>query len=123
MPWIVSDEVMICSSHQILEAGGKRESLHGHNWRVRVFLEAAELDKRGLVADFNEVKAIVWEAVEVWDHRHLNDLDDFQDVEPTAEQLARIACNRLGERLDDGRIRVDRVEVWMTDKGCATYSR
>ncbi len=123
MGWVVSDEVMICSSHQILKGPNQRESLHGHNWRIRVFLHADKLDERGLVIDFGEVKTATWEVVNPWDHHHLNDLDDFAEVEPTAEEMARLTFEGLSSRLDDGRVRVERIEVWMTETGCASYTR
>jgi 6-pyruvoyltetrahydropterin/6-carboxytetrahydropterin synthase len=120
--WIVSDEVLICSSHQILEEDGSRETLHGHNWRVRVFVGADQLDHRGLVIDFRTLRAAVWEVVGPWDHRHLNDLPDYRGEEPTAESMARLTFEGLAESLEDGRVWVERVEVWMTETGCASYN-
>jgi len=121
MPWEVSDEVMICASHQILEEDGEREPNHGHNWRIRAFFRADALNDRGLAMDFRVLKANLWEAVAPYDHRHLNDLEAFSSVEPTAEELARIVFSRLQGSLPKSHVRLDRVEVWMTDTGCAVY--
>lgn len=123
MPWTASDEAWIAASHQILEADMQPEPLHGHNWRVRVFVRADRLDERGLVVDFRVLKKELAEVLAPYDHRHLNDLPDFQGVETTAEELARLCFQQLAARLDDGRVELDRVEVWMTDTGCAEYSR
>ena len=122
MPWTVSDEIMICSSHQILLENGERESLHGHNWRIRVYVSADRLDKRGLIIDFADLRKAVWKVVGSWDHRHLNDLPDFAETEPSAEEMARLAFEGLAELIDDGRMYMSRVEIWMTDTGCATWS-
>lgn len=46
------------------------EHLHGHNWRVRVEVEG-ELDQRGMVVDFLELKARMGEILRKYDHRVL----------------------------------------------------
>ncbi|MEM2874902.1 MAG: 6-carboxytetrahydropterin synthase [Candidatus Hadarchaeales archaeon] len=46
------------------------EHLHGHNWKVGVTVEG-EPDERGLVVDFLELKRMVREMCEAYDHRVL----------------------------------------------------
>lgn len=56
---------------------------HGHNWLITVYCKSAELDANGMVVDFSTIKKIIHD---VLDHRHLNDVFDFN---PTAENIAR----------------------------------
>lgn len=44
------------SAHFLIAPGGSAESLHGHNYRVYVELDAA-LSKHGLVIEFKTVKS------------------------------------------------------------------
>ncbi len=44
------------------------QNLHGHNYRVRVHLQAAELDALGMVLDFADLKAIMREILDPFDH-------------------------------------------------------
>jgi 6-pyruvoyltetrahydropterin/6-carboxytetrahydropterin synthase len=53
----------------------------------------------------------------------LNEVPPFDDLNPTAENLARIVAEGLASRLDDGRVRVARVDVWENDSCCATFHR
>jgi len=48
----------------------KCEHLHGHNWRVGVTVEG-EPDERGLVVDFLELKHLLKQLCEGYDHRLL----------------------------------------------------
>jgi len=59
--------------------------LHGHNYEVEVVCEAPELDRRGMVVDYDELDPVKRFIDATVDHRHLNDV---LDGEPTAERLA-----------------------------------
>lgn len=77
------------------------ERMHGHNWRVRVTVrvEAAALDQVGMGVDFRVLERTAAEAVADFEHRYLNDLDDFKDGPPSAERMARVICGRMERRL------------------------
>ena len=102
------------------------QNLHGHNYRVRVFLSAEELDELGMVLDFADIKAVVAEIAGPYDHAVINDLAPFDVINPTAELLSRHIFEevqrRLGKgKLGDGRVSLQRVEVWENDSSCAIY--
>ena len=46
------------AAHQIRGHQGGCQNLHGHNYRVRVFVRARELDALGMVIDFADLKNI-----------------------------------------------------------------
>lgn len=100
---------------------GSLEPVHGHNWRIVAHVDARELNAQGLVIDFNDLRAALDRATERYDHRHLNDVEPFGEISSTAENLARVVYDRMAASLDDGRRWVSRVDVWMTDTGCARW--
>ena len=100
------------------------ENLHGHNYRVRVQVEAPELDGLGMVIDFADLKAMVHEVLSPFDHRTINDIPPFDLRNTTAELLAEYTFEEVDRRLgqfDAGRVRLRRVEVWENDSACAIY--
>jgi 6-pyruvoyltetrahydropterin/6-carboxytetrahydropterin synthase len=98
------------------------ENLHGHNYRVRVHLRARQLDGLGMVLDFADLKAIMQEILDPFDHHVLNEVPPFDQRNTTAELLAEYVHGEVTRRLPaDGRIDVARVEVWETDTSCAAY--
>jgi 6-pyruvoyltetrahydropterin/6-carboxytetrahydropterin synthase len=109
------------AAHRLENFYGKCESLHGHNWKVEVFLLGDRLDDAGLVKDFGVVKAKAREVLAELDHKYLNDLPVFRQQNPSSENLARYLYERLGMVLDGEGVRVSRVSVWESDTSCATY--
>lgn len=106
------------------------QNLHGHNYRLRVQVSARELDALGMVMDFVDLKAVVAEVAGPFDHRVINEVPPFDEVNTTAEllarhvyrEVARLLEERMEERLaGDPRVRVERVEVWETPTSCAVY--
>jgi 6-pyruvoyltetrahydropterin/6-carboxytetrahydropterin synthase len=100
------------------------QNLHGHNYRVRVRLRAAELDALGMVLDFADLKAMMEEIVGPFDHRVINEIPPFDERNTTAELLSQYVFEEVERRLvGQERVRVVRVEVWETDTSCAIYER
>jgi len=119
----ISKDFVFSAAHQIRLHGGKCERLHGHNWRVRVHVRAAELDRIGMVVDFADLQRWVAEAGSRFDHRNVNEVPPFDQENPTAELLARFFFRELAARLEAtaGRVSVSRVEVWENEGSLAIY--
>jgi 6-pyruvoyltetrahydropterin/6-carboxytetrahydropterin synthase len=109
------------AAHRLENFYGKCESLHGHNWKVEVFIQGDRLDEAGLVRDFGVVKAKAREVLAEFDHQYLNELPAFSQQNPSSENMARYLFGRLGAVLNDGGVRVSRVSVWESDTSCASY--
>jgi 6-pyruvoyltetrahydropterin/6-carboxytetrahydropterin synthase len=109
------------AAHRLENFYGKCESLHGHNWKVEVFIQGDRLDEAGLVKDFGVVKAKAREVLGEFDHQYLNELPAFSQQNPSSENMARYLFGRLGAVLNGGGVRVSRVSVWESDTSCASY--
>lgn len=109
------------AAHRLAHFYGKCEALHGHNWKVEVFLQGRELDDAGLLMDFGVVKARVNEVLEEIDHKYLNELPAFKEQNPSSENLARYLFERLAAVLNRSGAQVSRVNVWESDTSCASY--
>jgi 6-pyruvoyltetrahydropterin/6-carboxytetrahydropterin synthase len=121
--WEITRDTVIAAAHRLRVAKGEGERLHGHNWKIRAVLRASELDARGFVADFADLGATLRAFVEPYEHVFLNEVAPFDDVNPTAENIARVVAEGLAAKLDDDRVKVVRVEVWEDDHSVATYFR
>jgi len=119
--WEISTETCVAAAHQLRLAPGEGERLHGHNWRIKVTVRAERLDPRGFVMDFNELGPMLRATVEPYEHVFLNEIPPFDDLNPTAENIARVVFDNLGAKIDDDRVRVVRVEIWENDVCAASY--
>jgi len=109
------------AAHRLENFYGKCEALHGHNWKVEVFLVGNTLDRTGLLMDFGVVKARTKEVLEELDHKYLNELAAFQDRNPSSENLAFYLYERLGAVFNGDGVKIQRVNVWESDTSCASY--
>ncbi len=109
------------AAHRLENFNGKCEALHGHNWKVEVFLVGERLDEAGLLVDFGVIKARTNALLEEIDHKYLNELEAFREQNPSSENLARYLFERLSPTLSRDGVRVFRVNVWESDTSCASY--
>jgi 6-pyruvoyltetrahydropterin/6-carboxytetrahydropterin synthase len=99
------------------------DRLHGHTWTVRATWVFTDLDDKGMGINFSVLQQKLDELIlHVYDHNHLNDLDPFDRLPPTAENLAKAFFLRLRDNYDPGPAGVlQRVEVWEGSTCCAAY--
>ncbi|MBQ3267649.1 MAG: 6-carboxytetrahydropterin synthase [Atopobiaceae bacterium] len=131
-------EVAFDSAHFLADYYGKCENLHGHRWRVTVYLEQAELQAEGtmrdMVLDFGVFKQECRDLAKSLDHTFLVEegtlkpttiaaLEDegfkltILPFRTTAENLARYFATQLIER----GLPVGQVDVYETPNNCAIY--
>jgi len=110
------------SAHQLRGYRGKCENLHGHNYRIEIFVRGSRLNHIGLLVDFVELKAAADDVVLYLDHRNINELPPFdRELNPSAENLARYILERIAARIDDERVQVYKVRCYETPTSVATY--
>lgn len=110
------------AAHQLKDTGGECEHLHGHNWKVEVYIKGEHLDRNGLLIDFKVIKNQTKEIIDKLDHKYLNELELFSEMNPTSENISRLIYELLGKKINSKEVKVSRVTTWESDTACATYS-
>lgn len=120
----VTVEDTFSAGHYLRNYKGKCENPHGHNYKVRVTLQGRELDHAGLLLDFKDLKVVMKPVIDYLDHQMMNDIVPFNEVNPSAENLAKYFYDETNKYLageTKGRVRVKDVTIWETDTTTATY--
>jgi 6-pyruvoyltetrahydropterin/6-carboxytetrahydropterin synthase len=96
---------------------------HGHNYGIEVTVTGPVDERTGEVMSRDRLDALVAERVlSRFAHRLLNDDDEFADLVPTAENIARVVHARLAGAVSaSGSARVARVRVLETRKNTFVY--
>ena len=94
-------ESSFSSAHALREYKGPCENLHGHTWKVAIFLSGDKLNK----------------VVGKFDHQNLNDLPEFKSINPSCENIARI----IYEQLTPAVPLLEKVTVWESPTTSATF--
>ncbi|VAW77875.1 6-carboxy-5,6,7,8-tetrahydropterin synthase [hydrothermal vent metagenome] len=110
------------SAHTLREYPGACARMHGHNWKVEAEVRASSLDEIGMGVDFKVIKQATRDIAAKLDHRYLNDIEPFTDINPTAENIAAHFYRELSAQLNNERISVHAVTLWETERACVRYA-
>ena len=111
------------AAHRLREYKGKCEQLHGHNYKVHVTARSEKPGPGGMVIDFGDLKSATGAVLEKLDHKYLNDLEPFREVEPSAENIAAFLFEEISDRLGKPAEILHSVSVWESASSRATYMR
>jgi len=117
-------ELEFSAAHFLSHYRGKCENLHGHNYKVRLWVRGDELDEGGMLTDFSLLKKTLKAAIEPLDHSNLNDMEIFKN-DPSAERIARFIFERAYEKLPElgGKSELlHAVDVFESPRSMARYS-
>jgi 6-pyruvoyltetrahydropterin/6-carboxytetrahydropterin synthase len=109
------------AAHRLAMVGSKCENLHGHNWKIEVFLTGNRLNDAGVLMDFGDIKALLRDIIGRLDHQFLNELPIFAGCQPSSERIAAFVAEELQKAIGGPSVRVSRVSAWESDDACATY--
>lgn len=111
------------AAHFLRDYSGPCARLHGHTWKVEVALQGRDLDHRGILVDFNDIKSSIKNIIKELDHQNLNDIEPFQAANPTAENLAKHIYEQLkpGLLCRDSGVEITSVRVWESPDASAAY--
>ncbi|CAM3612555.1 putative 6-pyruvoyl tetrahydropterin synthase [Flavobacterium saliperosum S13] len=79
-------------------------NFHGHNYELIVSVTGKINPETGYVMDIKDLADIIYEEVETqFDHKNLNlDVPEFQDLNPTAENIVVVIWNKIRKRIVAG---------------------
>ena len=109
------------AAHNLRNYPGNCRNIHGHNWKVEVFVLSNDLDGLGMSIDFRKLKQETEGLLLSLDHIHINEVPPFDTINPTAENMARWIYETLSKRLNNNNAKLSRVSVWENDNSSASY--
>lgn len=119
--YLLKTHVHFAAAHRLRGYQGDCEQLHGHNYKLELEVRATALDELGMAVDFRQIRALAREVVATIDHRFLNEIPPFDEVNPTAENIAAYLYEGIARRLDDDRNRLEAVTLWETERDSVRY--
>ncbi len=117
----ISIQSSFASAHRLRNYKGQCESLHGHNWKVDVSVKSQKLNDIGLAIDFKDLKEITKKILSELDHKYLNEIPPFDEINPSSENISRFLYNRIKEDIKDPSVSVSKVSVWESENSVASY--
>ncbi len=121
--YVLTIEDHFASAHQLRGYRGKCENIHGHNWKVEINVKGEKLNNIGLLIDFQDLKAILKKITGYLDHKNLNEVEPFDKINPSSENIAEYIAGRAQEELNltVQSLIVVSVTVWESETSRCTF--
>jgi 6-pyruvoyltetrahydropterin/6-carboxytetrahydropterin synthase len=110
------------ASHYLIGGDwGAENLLHAHHYKVEVILSGDTLDQHGYLVDLAALEEALDGCVDGFRDKTLNDLPEFQNLNPSIEQLARLIHQNLCRRLTVEAHAAMEIKLWENDFAWAAY--
>jgi len=132
--WTIRKLFKFEGSHILSKSYSKEcQRVHGHSYKVEIFLSSETLNEDGMVIDFKLLKEIVNPLIESFDHQCLFEVGTFPLREllpgtiafpynPTAENMCKFLHDSISHTLADKGYYIKlKVRIHETDTGWAEY--
>lgn len=102
----------IVASHSTLGKSEMDAKIHGHKWHLKVHAEGKQLNKFGRMEEFKTFRKDIQSLLDNIDHKYLNEIPEFENINPTEEMTAKLAFKALSDKINTDNIRISKLELW-----------
>lgn len=95
-----------------VEDSGSENELHSHNYRIELLVEGEELDQNGYLVDIIDLNTQFDTLLEYFRDKTLNELPEFEGLNPSIEHFSRILCEKMDEALYAPNITAISIKLW-----------
>lgn len=100
---------------------GAENDLHSHHYQVEVRLEGSELDRHGYLVDIVAIEQALEDLVNRYRDCTLNDLAEFDGLNPSIEHFARLLWAGFTRRLGAANLQAVSVRLWENEIAWAEF--
>lgn len=100
---------------------GPENEWHSHHFTLEVLMEGESLGEHGYLVDIDDVKAALTDLVDRYEDATMNDLPEFDGLNPSIEHFSRIFCHAFRDRIESTNLSRITVKIWEDDEAWASY--
>lgn len=101
---------------------GSENEWHSHHFDLEVLIEGEDLTEHGYLVDIVEVEDILDAIVDRYRDATLNDLPEFEGLNPSIEHFSRIVCTSFKDQLQTDHLDTITVKIWEDEEAWASYT-
>ena len=101
---------------------GEENFKHSHHYALELLLKGEKLDQHGYLVDIVDVEKGLESLVARYKDKTLNDLPEFEGLNPSIEHFTRIVAQKLREQLSLEHLSSLDVKIWENDIAWASYT-
>jgi 6-pyruvoyltetrahydropterin/6-carboxytetrahydropterin synthase len=100
---------------------GDENERHSHHYQIELQLLGDELDQHGYLVDIVDIEAKLEALVAYYRDKTLNELPEFEGLNPSIEHFSRILCQSLAAHIQAANIQTFIVKLWENEIAWAAY--
>jgi 6-pyruvoyltetrahydropterin/6-carboxytetrahydropterin synthase len=100
---------------------GAENERHSHHYRVEVQLEGGSLDQHGYLVDIVDIETHLEALVARYRDKTLNEVPEFEGLNPSIEHFARIFCQALSDLIRAPNLQAVTIKMWENEIAWAAY--
>lgn len=102
---------------------GPENEKHSHPYQVEVQLEGGYLDQHGFLLDITDIDRNLDDLVAIYRDSTLNDLPEFEGLNPSLERFAQIFCQAFIKRIQTANVISLTVRIWENQNAWASFQQ
>jgi 6-pyruvoyltetrahydropterin/6-carboxytetrahydropterin synthase len=100
---------------------GAENYKHSHHYTLELELAGTELDEHGYLVDIVAIEEQLQKQVAYYRDHTLNDLPEFNGLNPSIEHFSRILCRAFSQAISAANIQRVSVRLWENNIAWASY--
>jgi len=100
---------------------GDENQPHAHHYVIEVQLEGRTLDTHGYLTDICDIESALDAQVTYYRDKMLNELPEFEDLNPSLEHFARILYQTIAADIQNQHLQAMAVTLWENKGAWARY--
>ena len=100
---------------------GEENKPHAHHYFIEVRMEGDALDEHGYLADICDIETVLDARIAYFRDRVLNELPEFDGLNPSIEHFARILCLSMAADIRIQRLSAIAVKLWENESAWAQF--
>jgi 6-pyruvoyltetrahydropterin/6-carboxytetrahydropterin synthase len=110
------------SNAENIDIYSKCNSIHGHNYTVKVTVKGSINETTGMVINLTDLKRILMEITKEFDHKNIDeDVEFFRKVPSSAENICIYWWNQIKLKLQGFDCELHKVKIKETDTNSCTF--
>jgi 6-pyruvoyltetrahydropterin/6-carboxytetrahydropterin synthase len=101
---------------------GPENEWHSHHFKVEVILEGEYLNENGYLVDITDVEEALGFLVDRYQDATLNDLPEFESLNPSVEHFSRIFTTSFEEYIRTEHLSRITTRIWEDEEAWASYT-
>ena len=102
---------------------GSENTHHSHDYRFEAIFEGPQLNKHGYLLDIVDVESAMDQQVARYENSTLNELEEFEGLNPSIEHFSRILWERMASTISKDGLTSMTIRVWEDGFAWARYTR